>query len=86
MIIVSEFLGTCSDKIIGELAQRYGRKVSYKYAMKLIKNFNHDVYNLLTPGYYNPWESETNVKRISGNKYLHVVHSAIDYIFKLDKL
>ena len=86
MIIISKFLGTCSDKKVADLALKYGRKVSYKYAMKLIKNFDSNVYNLLTPGFYNPWESETNVKRVGGNKYLHIVHSAIDYVFKLDKL
>ena len=84
MYTITQFLGTCSSKEIGEFAQRYGRPVSYKYALKLIKNYSDVIYNGLMPDFYNPWEHETNIKNVKGERFLHIVHSAVDYIFKLE--
>ena len=86
MVQITEFLGTCSSQVIGDFALRYGRTVSYKYALKLIKNFDITLYQSLMPEFYNPWNDNTNIKKVNGERFLHIVHSAVDYIFKLEKL
>ncbi len=77
-MIITEFIGTCSSPEIAELAEKRGRKFSYKKACKLIQSFDPLMYSDLALNLRNPWDHETNI--ILG-KYLHIVHSAVDYIF-----
>ncbi len=58
-----------------------GKPSSYKNACKAILSYSNELYNELSLNLYNPWEDQTNIKRIGDNKYLHIVHSAIDYLF-----
>ena len=78
---IVEFLGTCSNKEIGEFALRYGRKSSYNRAKSMVKKFSLELYNELSMDFRNPWADHTNIKKVKGIKYLHVVYSCIDYIF-----
>ena len=80
---ITDFIGTCATKSTADIALKYGRTVSYKYALKLIKSYNIYIYESLSPNFSNPWSDCTNIKTINGQKYLHIIHSAIDYIFKL---
>lgn len=80
---IDYFLGTCSSKSIGELAEKKGKKFSYNKAKKLIKNYSFEIYEDLSLDLMNPWDYETNIKTIKDIKYLHIVHSAIDYLFVL---
>lgn len=84
MCKITEFLGTCSSQEIGDFALKYGRPVSYKYALKLIKSYDNSIYQSLMPEFYNPWNDNTNIKKVKGERFLHIVHSAVDYIFKLE--
>jgi hypothetical protein len=78
---ITQFIGTCSSKEIGEMAEKRGKKFSYKKAVQLIKNYNVDLYNDLALNLRNPWQDETNIKK---GKILHIVHSAIDYLFLIE--
>ena len=78
---IDEFLGTCISTEIGQFAETKGKKFSYKKSCKLIKNYSQDLYNELALHLYNDWYKETNIKTRKGQKYLHIVHSATDYIF-----
>ena len=78
MINRIEFIGTCISPEIGEISQKKGRKFSYKKAVKLIKEFYPELYASLALNFYNPWHYET---KIIENKYLHINHSQIDYLF-----
>lgn len=80
-----QFLGTCSDPKISEIAKKYGKPSSYKNACKVIKNNYPNIYYNLTMEFYNPFEDNTNIKIINGERILHIVHSAIDYLFKIIK-
>jgi hypothetical protein len=79
---IVEFMGTCVSQSIGELAETYGRKFSYKKACKLIKEFDYDMWYSLGLEFYNPWKNDTNLKKDS---ILHIVHSQTDYLFKIEK-
>lgn len=78
---IVQFLGTCSDKKIANMAEKPGRKFSYKRACRMIKEFNSEMHYDLALDFYNPWGSNTNLKK--GN-ILHVEHSAIDYLFLVE--
>lgn len=87
MYSIEQFIGTCSNNEIGTFAQKKGRLVSYKNAIKKIKEFDFNFYNQLALNLRNPWADQTQI--ITGvlfnqnGRYLHITHSAIDYIFKL---
>lgn len=49
----------------------------------MIKNYSTELYESLALDFWNPWDDITNIKRIKGVKYLHIVHSQIDYLFTL---
>ncbi len=78
---ITQFLGTCSSREISELAETRGRKFSYNKAKKLIKDYSPYLYNDLALDLRNPWEDNTNLKKGS---ILHIVHSAIDYLFAVE--
>lgn len=78
-----QFLGTCSDPEIAEMAEKYGRPSSYKNSCKVIKINYPDIHYSLGMEFYNPWEDNTNIKVINGERILHIVHSQIDYLFKI---
>lgn len=80
---ITEFLGTCSSQEIGEFAEKKGRKFSYKKAVKMIRSYDPEIYDGLALNLHNPWDHETNIKTVDSVQYLHIVHSAVDYIFKL---
>lgn len=81
MIEIISFLGTCSSIEIGNLAEKKGKKFNYQKAIKAIKYFSPEMYNSLALNLRNPWDHETNIK---DKKYLHVVHSAVDYLFEIE--
>jgi hypothetical protein len=87
MYSIDFFVGTCVDIEIGKFVEKKGRLVSYKNAVKKIKEFDFNFYNELALNLRNPWADETEI--ITGvlfneyGRYLHITHSAIDYIFKL---
>jgi hypothetical protein len=81
---ISQFLGTCASEEIGNFALKYGKPSSYNNAKKAIKKYNIDLYNELQMDFFNPWHEHTNIKTVKGEKYLHVVYSCIDYIFKIN--
>jgi hypothetical protein len=85
---IIDFIGTCGDKEIGLFAERYGRKSSFNSAKKAIKNFSPEMYNDLALNFRTYYEDYTNIKtgEIKGykGKFLHIVHSAIDYIFLIN--
>lgn len=76
-----EFVGTCTDPVIAEIAEMHGRKASYKKACRAIKQTYPKLHYELALDFYNPWEDDTNYIVHEGNKYLHIVHSMIDYLF-----
>lgn len=80
---IIQFLGTCIDPKIANLANKYGRPSSYKNACRVIKNNYPEFYYSLGMEFYNPWENNTNIKNINGVKILHIVNSQIDYLFKI---
>lgn len=77
---INYFLGTCQSLEIAQLAEKKGRKASYNKAKKAIKEYDPDMYDYLALDFPNPWDHCTNIKK--GN-ILHIVHSAIDYLFLL---
>jgi len=87
MYSIDFFVGTCADIKIGKFAEKKGCLVSYKNAVKKIKEFDFNFYNELALNLRNPWADKTKI--ITGvlfnqhGRYLHITHSAIDYIFKL---
>lgn len=81
-MMITEFLGTCSDKKIARLSEIKGKKFSYETAKKLIKEFDAEMYENLALDFPNPWYYETNIKEEF--QILHIVHSAIDYLFKYE--
>lgn len=71
-------MGTCSSKEIGDLAEKPGKKFWYKKAVKVILEYNPDFIEYFDIRFRNPWADNTNIKK--GN-ILHVVHSAVDFLF-----
>lgn len=78
-----KFIGTCSDPIISSIAEKPGRKSSYKNACRIIKEQYPSLYYNIALEFPNPWDYETNIKTINNQKYLHIIHSMVDYIFKI---
>ncbi len=82
---ILQLIGTCSNNEIGEFAERNGRKSSWNNAKKAIKKFSRELYNDLSLDLNTYYEDYTNIKTgvLFGQKgkYLHVIHSAVDYIF-----
>lgn len=83
-IVITKFLGTCSSKEIGLLAERYGKPSSHRLAVKAIKEFDNSFISELQLNFPNPYADYTNIKYINGEKILHYVWSAIDYLFKIE--
>lgn len=81
---ITEFIGTCANIEIGILAEKRGRKSSYENAKRLIKKFDISLYDSLNMNLINPWHEHTNIKNIKGIKYLHIINSCVDYIFKIN--
>ena len=80
---IIEFIGTCSDPRIAKLALKPGRKSSWNNAKRMIKNYSSKLYRELALDFWNPWDEDTNIKKIGNRKILHIVHSQIDYLFEL---
>jgi len=85
---IIEFLGTCASQSIGSLAEKTGRKSSYKNACKAINEYSPQLSTELALNLHNPWSEHTNIKNGSlmgcefkNFKILHIVHSAVDYLF-----
>jgi len=82
---ILQFIGTCSNNEIGAFAEKAGRKSSWNNAKKAIKRYSRELYNDLSLDLYTYYEEYTNIKtgRLFGvtGKYLHIIHSAVDYIF-----
>lgn len=76
-----EFVGTCSDPSIARIADKSGRKASYKKACRAILDTYPDMHYSLALEYYNPWEDDTRYILHRSKKYLCLVHSEIDYLF-----
>jgi succinylglutamate desuccinylase len=85
---IQQFIGTCSSNEIGQFAEKNGRKSSWETAKKAIKKYDQSLYNELSLDFKTYYEEYTNIKQGSlfGNKgkYLHIIHSAVDYIFLLE--
>ena len=77
---IKYFIGTCVSKEISEIAEKPGKKFSYKKACNLIKEYDFELYNYLALNLRNPLDHETNIKK---DNILHIVHSAVDYLFQL---
>jgi hypothetical protein len=77
------FIGTCSDKEVAEISLKSGKRFSYKKACKLIKEQYFDIYHALALDYYNPWSRNTKIITYNKREYLHIEHSAIDYLFQI---
>lgn len=75
---VIDFMGTCSSQEIGELAEKPGKRFSYKKAVKAILEYEPSFIEYFNIQFRNPWADNTNIKK--GN-ILHVVHSAVDFLF-----
>lgn len=84
MLQILDFIGTCVSKDVAKIARRYGRPSSYKNAVKSVINFDEGFESTFDLRFRNPWDSQTNIKTIKGVKYLHLVHSQIDYIFIIE--
>ena len=86
-IKILEFMGTCSSQEIGDLAELKGKKCSYKRAKKAVLEFDPEIYyDVLLMDYWNPYDHYTNIKEVEGKgTILHIVNSAIDYLFKIEK-
>ena len=85
---ILKFMGTCSSIEIGNFAEKYGRKSSFKTAKKAIKIYDSHLYNSLSLDYKTYYEEHTNIKTgiLFGEKgkFLHIIHSAVDYIFLIN--
>jgi len=85
---ILQLVGTCSSVEIGEFAEKSGKKRSWNNAKKAIAEYSPDLYNELCLNLRTYYEDYTNVK--SGNlcgikgKFLHIIHSAVDYIFLIE--
>lgn len=82
---ILQLIGTCSSVEIGEFAERSGRKSSWGNAKNAIKKYDANLYNELSLDLRTYYEDYTNIKNgelcgIKG-KFLHIIHSAVDYIF-----
>ena len=76
-----EFIGTCSDRAIAKIAEKKGRKASYKKTCREIKTQYPEMYEDLALNLYNPWENQTQYIMHNDTKHLCLVHSAIEYLF-----
>lgn len=84
MLQILNFLGTCASEDVAKIARKYGRPSSYRNAVRSIINFDERFKFEFDLRFKNPYYSETNIKTIEGVKYLHLVHSQIDYIFIME--
>jgi hypothetical protein len=87
-IQIIALLGTCSSTEIGNFAEKSGRKLPFKTAKKAIKDYDPELYKALSLDLRTYYEDYTNVKTgellgIRG-RFLHIVHSAVDYIFHIN--
>ena len=82
---ILQFIGTCSSSEIGQFAEKKGKKASWNNAKKAILNYDYELYKSLSLNLKTYYEHETNVKTgyLLGmkGKFLHIIHSAVDYIF-----
>ena len=76
-----EFMGTCSDRGIATIAEKGGRRFSYKRLVKLVKEQYPGIYRDLALNFYNPWEDQSRKIFYNGRFYLNLVWSQIDHIF-----
>ena len=79
-----KYIGNCSDRAIAKIAEKKGRKASYKKDCREIKAQYPEMYHALALNYYNPWEDNTQYIMHNGEKYLCFVHSMTDYVFKIN--
>jgi hypothetical protein len=79
--MIIEFQGTCSDKGMSRIAEKGGRRFSYKRQVKLVKNQYPEMYEALSLHLYNPWENDSRKINYEGRLYLNLVWSDIDHIF-----
>ena len=82
---ILDFIGTCTSSEIGDFAAKSGKASSWNNAKKAIKKFSPEIYNGLSLDLRTFYEDQTNIKKgklfsVEG-KYLHIIHSATDYIF-----
>lgn len=78
-----EFIGTCSDREISKIAEKSGRRFSYKRLVKLIKEQYPDIYESLSLHLYNPWCDQSCKINYNNETYVNLIWSDIDHIFKL---
>jgi hypothetical protein len=82
---ILQFVGTCSSKEIGEFAEKNGKPSSWNNAKKAILKYDALLYNDLSLDLRTYYEEHTNIKKgyVAGikGKFLHIIHSAVDYIF-----
>lgn len=81
--LVTEFIGTCVDKKIATIAEQPGRKVNYKKLVKHIKDSHAGIYHHLALYLYNPYSSQCKHILYNEEKYIVLVSSAIEYVFKI---
>ena len=81
--LITEFIGTCADKEIATIAEQKGRKVNYKKLVKHIKDSHGGIYHTIGLYFHNPYSSECKHVLYNEEKYIVLVHSAIDYVFKV---
>lgn len=85
---IIQFVGTCSSEEIGNFAEKNGRKSSWNRAKKAIADYSPALFNDLYLNLKTYYEEHTNIKKgelfgVKG-KYLHIIHSAVDYIFLIE--
>lgn len=78
-----EFIGTCSDREIAQIAEKGSRRFSYKRLVKLIKEQYPDMYKALSLDSYNPWWEQSHRINYEGELYVNLIWSDIDHIFKI---
>jgi hypothetical protein len=86
---IEYLVGTCSNEVIADFAscKKYTRSKSWVKAKKMIFEYSEELYYSLALQYRTYYEDHTVIKRgclqgVDGD-YLVIVHSAVDYVFKL---
>jgi hypothetical protein len=81
--LITEFIGTCADKEIATIAEQKGRKVNYKKLVKHIKDSHGEIYHTLALYFYNPYSKQCKLVTYENERYIILVHSMIDFVFKI---
>ena len=81
--LTTEYIGNCTDKEISIIAEKPGRRINYRKLTNHIRISHSHLYHTLALYYYNPYSKQCKLVTHENERYIILVHSMIDFVFKI---